>query len=756
MQTKLHSTIEPLETRIAPASVFVTYNDIDGDLVKITASNALAVAPPLDLGDLTIVGGQLRSLTLSGPGFAGANILFTVTQKPGGDGLAHVGLIDATGVDLGHVTVKGDLGSIDAGDATLTTAAVKTLCARSIGAFGTATLGGSLQSDLVGSLGALKVTGDVVNAYFSLPNGGIGAITIGGSLVGGAQDHTGAIIASGNIGPVKIGGDVLGGSGSFSGVVQSASGKMGTVNIGGSIRGGSDTATGLIYSFTTMGAVTIGHDILGGAGQQSGAIIANGNLPSVTLGGSLLAQPGNQGGVSSALIFSGGTLGLVKIAHDVRGGAGNDSGYINANGALTTVQIGGTVMGGGGEQSGAVHSFTKLGTVTVGGDLRGGRDLYSGAIFTTTGEIGSVTIGGSVLASLLIGNVVDHAAAIVSGTKIGSVRIGGDFFVGEIAAGGTSDIASIAIGGWTFYGNIETQGDIGSLKIGRDLRGGVVTVGGDLATLNIGRSFVGETLVFGRVIGTPLPRGVITVGGTLGSATIGGDIRGGDSSESAYLKADRITSVLIGGSIVSGIDQDLATDLTHNASIRAGHDIGTITVRGSILGNESPNGISRPVISAFGKPDGSARASDIALASLSVGGRVLFTHVLAGFAPNDTPGGGSNGNASIGTVRVGGDWIASNLSAGVTDAASDGFANGDDYAIPGFSGDAIIARIASITIGGAVIGTQTNPNDHFGFTAQSIGSFRAGLYTAPLTAALLADPLIALAPLTGDVTIREV
>jgi hypothetical protein len=527
---------------------------------------------------------------------------------------------------------------------------------------------------------------------------------------------------------------------------------VGTVNIGGSIRGGSETATGLIYSLANMGAVTIGHDILGGSGLQSGAILANGNIPSVTLGGSLLALPGNTGGTSSALIFSGGTLGLVKIAHDVRGGAGNDSGYINANGDLTTVQIGGTVMGGSGQQSGAIHSYTRLGTVTVGGDLRGGNDLYSGTIFTTTGEIGSVTIGGSVLAALRIGNVADHSAAIVSGTKIGTVRIRGDFYVGEIAAGGTSDITAINIGGWTFYGNIQTQGDIGSLKIGRDLRGGAVTVGGDLTKLSIGRSFVGESAVFGRVIGDPLPRGLITVGGKLGTATIGGDIRGGDSSESAYIEADRITSITIGGSIVSGIDRDAQADLVHNASIRAGHDIGTITVRGSILGNESPNGISRPVISALGKPTALVGASDLALTSLTVGGGVRFTDVLAGFGPNDTPSGGSNGDASIHTVRVGGDWVASSISAGIQDAAGDGFANGDDYVIPG--GTAIVARIASITIGGAVIGTKTNPNDHFGFTAQQISSFKAGLYAAPLTS--VTDLPVSLALLTGDVSLREV
>src|SRR5687767_9387651 len=116
--------IEPLEFRIAPASVFVTYTDVDGDLVKITATRAGTIAPPLDPTDLTFVSGgasgQLARLNLTDPAFGDVSIVFTVTKKTGGDGLAHVGFIDATGVDLDRVVIRGDLGKIVAGESATT------------------------------------------------------------------------------------------------------------------------------------------------------------------------------------------------------------------------------------------------------------------------------------------------------------------------------------------------------------------------------------------------------------------------------------------------------------------------------------------------------------------------------------------------------------------------------------------------------------------------------------------------------------
>ena len=90
--------VEPLESRLAPASAAVNYTDVDGDLVRVTATVPGPAGPPLDAADLAFTDGnpdgQLVALTLTQPGFNGARIAFAVTKKPGGDGPAHVGFIN--------------------------------------------------------------------------------------------------------------------------------------------------------------------------------------------------------------------------------------------------------------------------------------------------------------------------------------------------------------------------------------------------------------------------------------------------------------------------------------------------------------------------------------------------------------------------------------------------------------------------------------------------------------------------------------
>jgi hypothetical protein len=130
--------------------------------------------------------------------------------------------------------------------------------------------------------------------------------------------------------------------------------------------------------------------------------------------------------------------------------------------------------------------------------------------------------------------------------------------------------------------------------------------------------------------------------------------------------------------------------------------------------------------------------------------------VLAGFDPDDTPSAGSNGNASIGAVYVGGNWIASSLSAGVQDGGQSGLGTTGDTVInspPGAATDGLVARIASIFIRGVVVGNRIPGLSHFGFCAQRIGSFHSRGFTAALTAG---TDVIELFPTESDVTIREV
>ena len=77
-----------------------------------------------------------------------------------------------------------------------------------------------------------------------------------------------------------------------------------------------------------------------------------------------------------------------------------------------------------------------------------------------------------------------------------------------------------------------------------------------------------------------------------------------------------------------------------------------------------------------------------------------------------------NGNAQIGAVSVGGDWIDSSLASGVT--STDGFlGDANDAAF----GGGTMSKIASITIKGQVLGDGST-NHTSGFFAETIGAFK--------------------------------
>ena len=144
--------------------------------------------------------------------------------------------------------------------------------------------------------------------------------------------------------------------------------------------------------------------------------------------------------------------------------------------------------------------------------------------------------------------------------------------------------------------------------------------------------------------------------------------------------------------------------------------------------------------------------TDLAMGKISIVGRVEFANILAGYDVNLSA---VNGDAQIGAVSVGGDWVASNLVAGAKNAASGNtnFGNGSDASI-GAGSAGIVAKIASITIAGQVFGTpkSVSTTDHFGFVAQQIGAVKIGGNSIVLTAGL--DNLAV--GETSDMTVHEV
>ncbi len=824
--------IEPLENRIAPAATF-TFIDLDGDVATITTSKGTIADLSEANGVLTFsaadpgepdVPRQLRKIDLGADEALASIFAFTdltvkvIRKAPGGDGLVHVGYIDAreqiTGgadgsADLGAVSVSGDLGRIQAGSEFQQGApSVRSLSVGSLGLYGLATQGGTgdLLSIITGPVGSLKVRGDVREAAFVVQDdlsvkGTIGSVTVGGSLIGGDGPDTGVIQADGAIGAIKIGGDIRSVDSSpgstlsgFSGAVISLDGRIASLTVGGSILGGKGLLAGAV-SADSFGPVKIAGDFsgtLGGlnppvqslsiGGSMTGGIFTagamqslrvtgdvagmlSGSVPVISVGGSVLTG-GRVGGGSSVQIggdIDGGTVSggsvtvggsligntaddsgrisgfTVNIRGDVIGGDGLKSGRVEVSGARGSVTIGGSLIGGDGESSGTLFGLTGIGSVKIGRSLIGGLGVGSAQIeagsrdpmVTEKGELGPVTVGGSVL-----GRALQSAFIRATGT-IGPVKI-----VGSLVGGAGAESGRILAG----------EG-LGPVTVGRDVRGGggqasgLIESLGAITSVTIGGSLTGGTGNF---------TGAVTAADDLGPVKIKRNLRGGsitgtapDADSSGFIRGDRITSVDIGGSILAGLDTSTAGTLVNNASIRADFDLGPITVKGSIAGTSASEGVTRPLISARGQETLAPGATvDLAIKSLTVGGRVDGALIVAGFQAGFPIVSGQNGNASIGAVRVGGDWIASSLAAGVNDTNGNGFGN-DDQRIAGAT---LVARIASITIKGTVAGTAAG-SDHFGFTAAEIGAFRASGFIAQLTAQKETIPL---SLITADVALREV
>jgi hypothetical protein len=178
----------------------------------------------------------------------------------------------------------------------------------------------------------------------------------------------------------------------------------------------------------------------------------------------------------------------------------------------------------------------------------------------------------------------------------------------------------------------------------------------------------------------------------------------------------------------------------NGATIQVGDDLGAL----------SAGSLAETIITARGQAE-QGRTSDVAIGKVTVRGSVTSSQILAGF---DLAGHAVNADAQIGAVKIAGAWTASDLVAGARDVAANGFGNADDQKAPGADNPAIVSRIASITITGAVSGTDdlVSPNDHFGFVAQEIGSFKAAGTARPLTKNVTDQPV----QLATDVAIREI
>lgn len=397
-----------------------------------------------------------------------------------------------------------------------------------------------------------------------------------------------------------------------------------------------------------------------------------------------------------------------------------------------------------------------------------GSGLLLGALFlddpAASGVSISITAKGTGNKSIAMGGI------IATGVDLGTIKVAGD--ISRIKAGSATsalaiaklDVASIGtqdinndlersqfseitgrIGSVNVRGNFEnalisvnsgTAQSIGSLKIAGHFKGGssggagYIFASGDIGAIDIKGGMIG---------GAGFSSGTIQTLGKIGKVNIGGDIAGSSGNRSGAIFAYGLHTPNTPG----------IASLTIKGSLRGGSGglSGTIYSFGPI-----------PALSLGGISSGFIAAGGIA--KLAVANDVTGTQIITGFAitssvqdtgfqnPTTSVDPIPRPTAGIGKVTVGGNWIASSMSADVYHGG-DGF-YGDSNDRLGFA--STVAAIQSVVIKGIVVGTA-GTGDSFGFVAKTIGSFRALNATPTLTANGV--DVLGIGT-SGDVSLREI
>ena len=743
---RVRSGIEPLEGRIAPAILLnahtLAFNDLDGDLVKVTFSrdifdltsgvvpSALEAVFKFSAGKAHLgaanatddVPQQLQLIDLGSvptrlvrgvPQSVVGGVSFTVTSDTNpnsgqalGDGFAAIGAIKAGANPLGAVMIDGDLGQIDAGVGT-SKVGVGILVTQSIGKFGTTTQAAApvpnLNSDITGRVGRLVVIEDV-KGYFHVTDatqfingsvrvnqrGTIGQITIGGSLTGNptvaaASDNTGRIEAF-DIGNVTIGTDstdgIFGGGGKNSGTLVAVH-SLGNVTVSGSVEGGGAESAGAIASNGTIGIIKIGGDFKGGTALRAGTIASNGAIASITIGSAGAPHDIIGGsGESSASILIGTNLGALHVFGNITGGSAFHSGSVLANGSIVSALVDGSIVGGADSSGGSIEAARSLGSVVIGANLTGGDGAGSGTV-TAGASLARITVFGDV-----IGGKGAHSGAILGGQNpASSVKtLGNVTLVGALTGG--EGIGS---------GSIISGGTIAAVKIGTGLTSGVAIQGGIGAvsgTVFAHGAIASVTALRGITGGTGAGSASIQAGGSLGFVSIAGDVTGGTGVESA--------------SIFSHEDADAARPIAGN--------IGTVSITGKLKGVgarsafiKADGGLGRAILGSM--EDGAivSGAGDVragATASIAVqgaidGGAIHIGARLGSLTVDAMTGADIRVAQDIGSLRVNGSVLDSRLTTGVAigsvtidgDVTNSSILAGYDIAGGAVNADAQIGRV---------------------------------------------------------------
>jgi hypothetical protein len=611
--------LEALEDRTLPATLVgpttLTYQDIDGDMVRVSFSKPVLTAD--NVNDIfqfnvgTVSGSNaikqklmvLSTVALDADSANRLNITVQVQTKAlHGDGLANVGQLISQQQSLGKVIVQGDLGEFNLSSPGPGLATIQLLQANSLGRLGPQGDEMFLSSTSIGYIDTLRVSGGMAGEVRShLYDGDLGTFDIGTLDIG--KNFLGHLETDQGIGAVKVGGNIDGtnrakafveatNAPGFMKVGISDGGTINQLTVDGSVLGGIDDQSGSLLSddmfinHPTASNYTIRGSIVGSAGSHSGYVSCGATLTSFKILGGVEGGDGFFSG--QVLIYSSSSL---DIAGSIIGSHGEDSGEVYV--AHANVNVGGNVIGGDGlggsiDESGYGNQLSPV-NITIRGGVRGGA-VYSSVPVATAiiGPIIAATSQGG-------GGSVILTAGSQRTTILGSI-VGGTLNIGGLEPPANQLLyisGNVQGDDGDFSGNVEIDGPSSQIRIDGSVIGGAGWQSGFMSAsaslLSIGGSLVGGAGGNSGSISGSFDR--ITIGGSIlggagensGWANVGlvanlfiaGNISGGSGDTSGYFLAESITSASVGGSITggAGLDSGILESYSNIESVTVGHDL---------------------------------------------------------------------------------------------------------------------------------------------------------------------------------------
>ena len=495
---KNHTSIEPLEPRIAPATISIvgktaTWTDFDGDLVtmKWTSTDAPFFAKmDRDLG-LSV------SRILLDP-VKHNNASITVTVKAAGvfgDGRVELGHLDGPGVALKSFNgPKAGISEIDLGNGVNS---IGTLIMGSYGQTKIAFFSGAMGDELGeinGSTKVVKINGDITNGRLIVGgNSGTsthGSISVAGNMRGDSDPNFGGeLYIFGHGKSLTVGGNLY----SSASILTSAGIGVDKVTILGDIKASNiyvstsalsirgSVVDGVITAISTK-TILIGGSLVAQS-QGGGTLTTFGNIGTITVKGSLI-------GTNAAKWDGFSIMGEADLSHAAA--IVNKSSTSPAS--VKSISIGGSIISGTISNSnpavnGGIYSEGNIGKLTIGGNIEGNSKtpvniLVKGTAPTTAGDysaIGSITVKGSVTHAYIaagtqlrgvVGDFMTGPQTYITPNPdagIGSVKIGGDYIHSNIFAGvddgGTFGVNNTAISDTLAVGDTARTAKIGAVAI---------------------------------------------------------------------------------------------------------------------------------------------------------------------------------------------------------------------------------------------------------------------------------------------------